>query len=284
MAVGVEYVDKAMPGTLDVVVLGRILQRVGDEQIAVDQGDAEGRVAGRHPRIGERPGQLRGLELGIEHIDRGGAKIGRVQEHSAGVGRERQTLVDGAAATFRVIDFQDCAGEIHRRIPRGYGPVLGCEDEQRGQLLRPDEEGERAGVENHAGGRRQRARCGDLRRWDRHNQRNAISAAIIQSRHAGGVVGDPEGPAREVGDTPGVLQMGVGLESGDGSVGHQIGLTVGEVIVVGARRAGHANDCCGSYGRDQSALECAHCCSPALVCVAEQGWVPEGARRVQRAC
>ena len=62
MAVGVEHVDEAVAGTRHVVMLLRILLRVGDEEIAIDVLDAKRRVARRNVRIREATVGRRGRE------------------------------------------------------------------------------------------------------------------------------------------------------------------------------------------------------------------------------
>src|ERR1700694_4711730 len=51
MSVGIEHIDKAAAGTGRIVVLVRFLFRISDEEIATEVRYAEGRVAGRDPRV-----------------------------------------------------------------------------------------------------------------------------------------------------------------------------------------------------------------------------------------
>ncbi len=93
-----------MPGTLDVVVLGRILQRVGDEQVTVDQRDAKRSVAWRQSRVGERTGERGGLETRIEHVDGARPEVRGVHEYARRIRREREPFVNRAGSALAVVD------------------------------------------------------------------------------------------------------------------------------------------------------------------------------------
>jgi len=97
-AVCIELIDHAVPDAGDVVFLGRILFRVGHEDVAVEVLDSEGRVAGRQIGVLERAGQQGDLEVLVEDIDLAGPEVRRVEEVAARVAAARQAFVDRAAS------------------------------------------------------------------------------------------------------------------------------------------------------------------------------------------
>jgi hypothetical protein len=120
MPVGVKDVDKAMARTLNVVVLCRVLFRVGDEKIAIDALDAERRIAGRDIGIDEPSiGCCRGKEpvgaVGPKHVDRACIKIGREEEKAMDVDAVSKALVD--SATCGIVEGNDRVGRIRSESP-----------------------------------------------------------------------------------------------------------------------------------------------------------------------
>src|SRR6516165_4018268 len=162
MAVGIEDVDKAVAWTRHVVVLCRVLFRIGDEEIAIDGLDAERRIAGRdiridEPPIGCREGKLPVGAVGTEHIDRSGIKVGREEEKAVDVDAVSKALVDSAACGIVEGDYR--IGWIRSEPPRpgGQRPVLGSEN-KRGLYGRSGDDERRGGVPDDAGWRRVRRR------------------------------------------------------------------------------------------------------------------------------
>src|SRR6516162_6041190 len=96
MPVGVEYVDKAVAWAGDIVMLCRVLLRIGYEEIAVDVFDAERREPGRDSGIRKAATRSHQLIVMVEDIDRSGPKVRREQEHAIDVDAEYRALVNGA--------------------------------------------------------------------------------------------------------------------------------------------------------------------------------------------
>src|SRR5438552_2991509 len=76
IAVGIEDADKAVRRLVDRVVLGLVLQGVGNPQVVVDGLDTEWRVALLHVWIAERPRHVYLIEVAVEDVDIAGAKVG----------------------------------------------------------------------------------------------------------------------------------------------------------------------------------------------------------------
>src|SRR5579862_4379297 len=90
------------PTAGDIVVLLRVLLRVGHEDVVRDRLDAERREALRQLRIGERAGcERHRLERLVEHVDMAVVKVGRVEPVSGC----REPLVHGPLA--RAVDCAD---------------------------------------------------------------------------------------------------------------------------------------------------------------------------------
>ncbi len=98
ISVGVEDVDKPMGRTRHVVVMGRILEGIGDIEVATKVLDAEGsvtlvwpRASVRQLRVGEGPNQVKSR---IEHLYRSEAEIGGIDESARGVAGDSKPFVD----------------------------------------------------------------------------------------------------------------------------------------------------------------------------------------------
>src|SRR5271165_609290 len=72
----VEFVDEAVTRSRDIVMLGGVLFRKGDEQMSVEHLNVEWRKARRHVWIGEAVDLF---EIGIEDVDGAAAEIRRVK-------------------------------------------------------------------------------------------------------------------------------------------------------------------------------------------------------------
>src|SRR5438445_11632017 len=77
IAVRRELVDEAGPGTSGVVVLGGVLLREGDEEVAADVVDPERGESVRERWIGEAVGEV---EVTVEHVDPPEAEVACVEE------------------------------------------------------------------------------------------------------------------------------------------------------------------------------------------------------------
>src|SRR5437868_1068845 len=165
MAVGVEDVDKAIAGTRHVVMLCRVLLRIGDKQTAVDVLDAKRCVVGGDIRILETTvgGYWNVVPIGAssgsgaEHVNCSGAEVSRKKEDALCIHAKHEALVNGIR---RVVDREN--GLIRRGQPAGpsrNGSVLGVPDKRR-QKIRPRDENTRgaASLVPHKAGRRCRRR------------------------------------------------------------------------------------------------------------------------------
>src|SRR5689334_2797287 len=76
MPVRIEDINEAVARPRDVVVLIRVLQGIGHDEVAVDVPDSEWREAGRDIRIGEFAVERCRREVAVEHVDRAGVEIG----------------------------------------------------------------------------------------------------------------------------------------------------------------------------------------------------------------
>src|SRR5262249_5648573 len=77
IAVRVKDVDEAVAAAGDVIVLVGVLQGKRHDQVAADVGDAEGGVALREARVGERGGaEGDRLEVRVEDVDLAAVEIG----------------------------------------------------------------------------------------------------------------------------------------------------------------------------------------------------------------
>ena len=101
MAVCIEYVNKAVARSSNIVVLLRVLLGVGDEQVAIEAFDAERREARRDIRIDEAPFSGRRLVVVVENIDRAGPEIGGVDEVTIDIDPEGEAFVNGASSRAR---------------------------------------------------------------------------------------------------------------------------------------------------------------------------------------
>src|SRR5208337_1991861 len=123
----VEFVDEAVTSPRDIVMLGGVLFRKGDEQVSVEHLNVEWRKALRHVWIGEAVDLF---EMGIEDVDGAVVEIRRVKALAiVGLG-DRQALVDGACR--RVVDRDDRTAGVDGGVPAGNRSVLGREEEKRG--------------------------------------------------------------------------------------------------------------------------------------------------------
>jgi hypothetical protein len=78
IAIGIEHIDEAKSLTGNVILLGVILLRIGDIEIAEDVLDAEWRIAARNPRVAEATRRGHRMKRRVEHINSRMVKIRRV--------------------------------------------------------------------------------------------------------------------------------------------------------------------------------------------------------------
>src|SRR2546426_7608762 len=97
VAGGIERIHESMPLARDIVVSGRVLQRVGHVNGAADVPDAEGCVAGGEIGVRKRAGwQGDGVEGTVEHVDGARAEVRHVEEVAGRRARDREALVHRA--------------------------------------------------------------------------------------------------------------------------------------------------------------------------------------------
>jgi hypothetical protein len=268
---GAEDSDETEAGAGDGIVPGSILLSVSDEQAAADVLDIEGREAGGNSLVVEGGFVERyALKIRVVDLDLGAAEIGDVEEFLALDFTGSHSLVDRAVrrALIRVVYFQNgvwrrrlAAGDkVYGRIPAGDGAVFGGKDEDgrfTGGLALIEEEINSAAVVYDAGGSRRRPSSGETWRRDNYEVAGAavgfdedvlrVSVAVVQSGRTGIVIGDPPRTAnrstwlhsRGAGESPGILQVGVGLGGHPGSVGDEIRLGV----LLREREVG-SSECC----------------------------------------
>src|SRR6516162_1389405 len=282
VAVGIEDVDKTMAGTLNVVMLFRVLQRVSDEEIAVDTLNAERRIAGRYIRIDESPigcreGKLAVGAVGAEHIDRPGIKVGRKEEKAVDVDAVSKALIDSAACGIVEGDYRIVWIRSEPPGPGGKRPVLGSENKRglytvgRIRRFRARNDERRGGVPDDAGWRRvyrrvvridgfARGRGHDVvGQRDRHLECHLRAVTGIKRRTAGCVVSNPERTAGgRKRDTPRILQhwvleIGFARQIGD-EPRHDISILLILEALVGADGGGSGdrNDDNGKRGEMQT--------------------------------
>src|ERR1700719_4635293 len=116
MAVGIEHVNKAVAGTGRIVMLCRILQRIGHKEIAVDVLDAERGVAGRDFGIFEAAIGGYWFIVMVKDIDRAASKVGREEKDSVRVSAENEPFVDWAICGIGIVDGEDRVGRGQRRV------------------------------------------------------------------------------------------------------------------------------------------------------------------------
>ncbi len=93
--VAAENGNVASAGLVNGIMLGLILQCVGDVDLLIDEVNAEGSVTVRKLRVGEVSREIGRLKVGVKYIDGAGIEICGEQE-SAGLAKihQRQALVD----------------------------------------------------------------------------------------------------------------------------------------------------------------------------------------------
>src|SRR5437763_6224809 len=107
-----------MTGTRYIVVLGSILLRKGDVEVASDVLDAEGCITLRKMVIGEGAYEFK---IRVEHLDGSEAEIGGKEERSRGIAADSQSFVDRAFTYVRSIHCQEGLGPVDEiRDPAGY--------------------------------------------------------------------------------------------------------------------------------------------------------------------
>ena len=153
MPIGVEYIDKAVARTGDIVMLCRVLLRIGDEEIAVDVFDAERCEPGRDSGIRKAAASSHQVIVMVEDFDRSGPKVCREQEHAIDVNAEYRALVNGAQRGVGVDGIVDGKDRVIRRVqacgPRRYRSVLGDPKEYCRQRC-PWHQERRRGIPDHA--------------------------------------------------------------------------------------------------------------------------------------
>src|SRR6266568_9505443 len=107
-----------MTGTRYIVVLGSILLRKCDVEVASDVLDAEGCITLRKTVIGEGAYEFK---IRVEHLDGSEAEIGGKEERSRGIGANSQSLVDRTLPYVRSIHGQDGMAAVGESgVPAGY--------------------------------------------------------------------------------------------------------------------------------------------------------------------
>src|ERR1700682_1300542 len=127
VAVQIELIDKSISRAGDVIVPGRVLQRVSDIQSPANVLDIERRKAHRDRWIAKTRGKRGGRIGGVKDVDRVPAEIGGIKEICCPVVTDRKSLIDHA-----------CGPSVHRfddgsrsRRPTGNSAVFRCENETR---------------------------------------------------------------------------------------------------------------------------------------------------------
>src|SRR5262245_6613299 len=250
IALGIEDTHETMPRARLIVVLVRLLQRKGHEQVAVDGLDAEGsktlvgeRTISRQHRVGEG---LDEIELTIEHLDRPETEVGRINEVAGTAAAKGEPFVNCALAHHGAIYFEDGIGRIDGGIPPRDRSVFGRKEENARAGLRAfrNDEGIRLRavppVEDDA--RRGGRRCSPHGRRDSDHARRACTreccaVPTIRRGVSTPIVRDHPRAGRAVSQAPRVDQIRV-LEPGTrGKIRDQVHLSVGSLIV-GARQLG----------------------------------------------
>ncbi len=248
VAVGREDVDEAVAGPCVVVVLAGALLGEGDVEVAADVVDPERGEAGGDRRVGEAVDEV---EVAVEDVDPAEAEARRVDELAARRRHEGEALVVGAdvaraVGRGRAVDGDHCVRVVDVRVPAGDRPVLGREQEEGGAgdaVLRDHEVGRARveGVERLPGRRPDRAAAGRRRRGNRDDARLRVAGAVVERRHAGVVVGDPDRAARADRGAPRVLQVRIRVRGQPRDVRDEVRLHVragGDAAAVGGGRSG----------------------------------------------
>src|SRR5262249_15496842 len=103
-AVGVVYVHETVPHAGNVVALGGVLLRVGDEKLAGEVFDVERGEARGDGGVAKVAGKRGGGESRVEDVNLPGPEIGSEEERAGGVRAQGETLVDRGG---RVVHGQD---------------------------------------------------------------------------------------------------------------------------------------------------------------------------------
>src|SRR5690242_1369007 len=121
MPIGVEDIDKAMTGTCYIVVLGCILLRECDVEVASDVLNTERCVTLRKTVISEGAYEFK---IRVEHLDGSEAEIGGKDERSRGIAADSQSFVDRALTYVRSIHGQDGMSQVAEiLVPAGYRAI-----------------------------------------------------------------------------------------------------------------------------------------------------------------
>ena len=127
MPIGVEDIDKAVAWTRYIVVLGCILLRKCDVEVASDVLDTERCITLRKTVIGEGAYEFK---IRVEHLDGSEAEIGGKDERSRGIAANSQSFVDRALTYVRSIHCQDGMSPVDEiGVPAGYCAIFGVKNE-----------------------------------------------------------------------------------------------------------------------------------------------------------
>src|ERR1700730_4097548 len=96
MTVGIEHVDKPIASPCDVVVLLSVLLGVADEQVTIDLLNPKRRKSCWNFRIDKTAVCASRFVIAVEHINRAGTKVRRIEEITVDIGSKRHGLVDSA--------------------------------------------------------------------------------------------------------------------------------------------------------------------------------------------
>ena len=134
MPVGVKHVHEAVAASGHVIVLCAVLKGIGYVQLPIDVADAKWGVADRSVGVGEGSRHVDGREILVENIDCRGAEVRCVEEIVTVIRRGKfETLVYRSVRRGRirrVINLQDCVGQIYRGAPPGDRSILSRKDER----------------------------------------------------------------------------------------------------------------------------------------------------------
>lgn len=124
MALKIEFIDKAIAGSCNVVVLHVVLHRERHEQLVLQNLHIERRETGRQVRVGEATYLI---EVLIEYVDATVAEVGRVQFRAVVGLRDGESLVDRAkpkllAASAGLIDW--FTAMIESALAAGFQPEM----------------------------------------------------------------------------------------------------------------------------------------------------------------
>ena len=180
------HVSVARAGRLE--VLGRVLQRIGDVQIARQILDIEGRITRGKVGVLEGIRQSHGRIGGVEDVDISAVKIRSVKVGIGTVCTYRQTRIDRPGGG--VVHHHLRCGRVYGFVPAGYGAVQCSEDERR--RFSSGDSKTRSAVVYGSG----RSACGchatRLGRRYGHNHRKHAAAAGIERGQPRACVRDPE--------------------------------------------------------------------------------------------